>query len=292
MDLERLHKLIEDDRLAEATGLLLATLQGTSLEKEARALRSRINDLERQVRQGLLGQEQAQIEKNRLRAAILDLAEDTGTPKDGLPKKNRRWWLLAGILLLPLSGVWLWLGADRDAGADADDRAATVAAALQTASVEFSRPVQLTEELEFRQVLAVMRRVYNWEVGLRFGVPLEQAEVVYADSTGYRVSVDRVRLSPEFSIGEKRSRTSFNSLWIEETSKDGEFWENINSLTEKKMDRRLRQDASLRRSILEQAQDLLRQEVVSLLAQDGTANPKVDIEISRLEMFDGQVIPF
>lgn len=87
MDLERLHKLIEDDRLAEATGLLLATLQGTSLEKEARALRSRINDLERQVRQGLLGQEQAQIEKNRLRAAILDLAEDTGTPKDGLPKK-------------------------------------------------------------------------------------------------------------------------------------------------------------------------------------------------------------
>ncbi|MCB0626923.1 MAG: hypothetical protein KDC43_24160, partial [Saprospiraceae bacterium] len=75
MDLERLHKLIEDDRLAEATGLLLATLQGTSLEKEARALRSRINDLERQVRQGLLGQEQAQIEKNRLRAAILDLAE-------------------------------------------------------------------------------------------------------------------------------------------------------------------------------------------------------------------------
>ena len=292
MDLERLHKLIEDDRLAEATGLLLATLQGTSLEKEARALRSRINDLERQVRQGLLGQEQAQIEKNRLRAAILDLAEDTGTPKDGLPKKSRRWWLLAGILLLPLSGVWFWLGADRDAGADADDRAATVAAALQTASVEFSRPVQLTEELEFRQVLAVMRRVYNWEVGLRFGVPLEQAEVVYADSTGYRVSVDRVRLSPEFSIGEKRSRTSFNSLWIEETSKDGEFWENINSLTEKKMDRRLRQDASLRRSILEQAQDLLRQEVVSLLAQDGTANPKVDIEIGRLEMFDGQVIPF
>lgn len=108
-EFDLLRQLIADSKNREAAERLSHWFEGKSTARQdaALALLNRVNTLQEDINRGVIGQEAAQLENNRITQALLDLArqlEQTGplksvkSTKPGLP----RWIIGAGIVLLAI----------------------------------------------------------------------------------------------------------------------------------------------------------------------------------------------
>ncbi len=328
MQKDTLKALLDKDNLKGAIDHLLAERSSRSLK----LLKGRLADLERQNNQGIIGQEAYNLEKNKIRAALLDIVEhgDQVGPSVGGNKVGL--FAMVGILLVVALGLVYFVGlgrakkANRDipemsASTPSDETTAEkaneektidapqetpvkkpevkptaprkkyadiVSAALGSDDFAFKlSPVGLSETKEYRQALAYLKRRYTWETDLAFVVENEDMKVEQGDDAkSAKVRIRSVKVAPDLYIRNRQSSTVQNSLWIEETSKDGEFWQNVDYYTRTNINKRLKANPSQKSLIKDRIEDLIKKKLKN--ADQG----QLVFEIQKLEMYNGEVLQY
>lgn len=114
-EFDLLRQLIADSKNRETAERLSHWFEGKSTARQdaALALLNRINTLQEDINRGVIGQEAAQLENNRITQALLDLArqlEQTGPLKSAVPGKPKlSWWIIgaAAIVLVVIALVFI-----------------------------------------------------------------------------------------------------------------------------------------------------------------------------------------
>ena len=328
MQKDTLQALLDKDNLKGAIDTLLAEQSSKSLK----LLKGRLTELERQNNQGIIGLEAYNLEKNKIRAALLDIVEhgDQEAPSVGGNKVGL--FATVGILLLVALGLVYFVGMGRSKKAKRDipemaastesngptaEKAAEekpidvsaetpvkkpevkpvaprkkyaeiVSAALGSDDFAFKlSPVGLSETKEYRQALAYLKRRYTWETDLAFVVENEDMKVEQGDNAqSAKIRIRSVKVAPDLYIRNRQASTVQNSLWIEETSKDGEFWQNVDYYTRTNINKRLKANPGQKSLIKDRVEDLIKKKLKN------TDQGQLSFEIQKLELYNGEVLQY
>jgi hypothetical protein len=145
--------------------------------------------------------------------------------------------------------------------------------------------LNLSADREYASGIAHLKRRYSWQATTAIiirGRGLELTE----SGTMVNINIKKARMDSRIYTDNKSARTLKNSLWIEETAKDGTFWQEINMVTMNKINERLSVDQNQQKLILEAVEDLIKENL------EKKYQDKVKISMDELELYNGRVIRF
>lgn len=234
MTRENLQKLILKDDLKGIIDILLTESEKSTM---AKTINGRLVDLNKQNNQGTIGIEAYNVERNRIRAALIDLAENevpAATEKTSTNPLHK----LAAFLLIPLliGGLLYAFYAKSNAvpteaqGLIGQDTTVIVPIKLNKINSPINYQLKnlfFSTQKEYRKGLAYLKKQYDWHVDVPVSIRPEDIKMEYHDSINtLHIHVQKVLLSTSFHTKNKKARILKNSLWIEPTAPDGPFWRN------------------------------------------------------------------
>ncbi len=310
MNNEILQDLIGQDNIKEALILLMKEFPGGKKGKSIKLLNGRLIELTRRNNEGTISSEAYGLEKNKIRAALLDLIDDE-SKASGTVSRTNFLPLLIGVfvVLIAVAGIYTFAlkgttaaqkeneeisqqGQTEENEAASEEDQEQIRKNLQmifgtTPMVVNWRALNFKEDKEYRAGLAYLKRSYTWESDVIVEIPEGGIEVVQADSEQtLQIVVRRARLASSVAIHNKNSESLVNSLWAEETAKDGTFWEGINQLTKTKINDRIKSSASTKKSIAEAVHAAIRKKMEVAGSKD------IPIVLRELTLYNGAVVQF
>ena len=170
MNKKAINDLLSKDQLKEAIDLLLS--QEVAVSNSVQSLKGRLVDLTKQNNQGTISSEAYNIERNRIRVALIDIinaSKDDLLPKPTFPVKKLLPFLggalllIAGFIFFNQSGLGKKTDGSRNLGSD--KIVETVQRELRQRTIQFSTPaIPMSQNKSYAQVLAKMTRKYSWKV--------------------------------------------------------------------------------------------------------------------------------
>ncbi len=272
MTREKLQKLILKDDLKGIIDILLTEPAKSNV---AKALNGRLIELNKQNNQGTIGLEAYNIERNRIRASLIELAENE-SPADTDKSSANLLQKVGAFLLIPIligGLIYAFYAKSNAAAAEVSQGQGVVpkdTATLipkDTARVITQKPPLVLKKInspisyqlnnlpfntkkEYRKGLGYLHKQYSWQVDTPISIRPEDIKMDYQDSTKImNVQVQKVLVSNSIHIKKKKARVLKNSLWIEPNSEDGAFWQGINGHATSKLNSFLKGSKSSKNKI-------------------------------------------
>lgn len=317
MNTEQLHDLINSDNLKEALEAMLHLFPAGNKSRTIRALYGRLADLNNQNNMGTISSEAFNLEKNKIRAAILSIVDNNdmeiSKPKgSGISK-----YLIAGlVMVLATIGIFSFgtnlrkktnqnLNSSTQNEANIIPQRQTEPQQNESApKLDFAEMVRnkigkepfslkfatmgLSEIREFKTGLAFLKRKFNWEAEINLEVDASDISVNAASENpkAIAITVKKVALSPAIFVTNKNANTIVNSLWLEETSKDGEFWESVNIVTKYKVNQLIKGNPAQ----LSNIKDILEKRLGRTTSD--LTGIQLSLNIEKLELYNGEIQNF
>ena len=220
---KKLLNLISSDDLKGAIKYLLEKYVSGNKNRSLKLLNGRLTELDRQNNEGTIGREAYNLEKNKIRAAILDVVdqEDQGVQK---PAKSK---MMLPLILGLIVGIGiiaaLWLNNQNNTASQAgsstsevptisqgktdptvkqaEDPIQQVRNALKQGDIELKlNGILLNEVEEYNAGLAYLKRSYEWETDLELGADPDDLSV-YDDGSGtIRINVKSISLESDVVV--------------------------------------------------------------------------------------------
>ena len=289
MNKQEIQKLIQKDDLEAAIELALNETEGA--KDEFINLAARLQNNTKQQEQGTISNEEYNLERNRVRVALLALLNETGLPP-GLQASNRMRIIMisVGVIVVALAGL-ISLFTQKDT-APKKNTLALIEKSLGTERLEFTRSkVPFKTSQGYKAGAAYLKREYSWDADVFFFVNPKDILLSYnPEKKAIVANVKKVQLLDKFIINNQKSRTLENSLWMEETAKDGEFWADIQEITKTLSETKFAQKGGARAAIMTTAKDGVYEKINKAIQQQKLKNVSLSVQINSLELISGKTV--
>lgn len=314
MQKKKIRQFVEQDKLREALDEL-----AKGLPEEASLLKGRLTNKDTQWLRGSLSREDYSIERNQLRQAILRLLDGMGEPSTSNPLK----WLVIGLIFVgALSfGIYQFYFATPQQAIENTEEGTTQVPETngstdkhQQEPGETKATTDLSESLkewidqqatiqgevtdyplsvtkEYKVGLAYLKRKFTWLADFPFS--MDPASILTrqdSEKGQYRIQVPLVTLNTKFHLREQRASTLSNSLWAEERSMDGDFWEQANQVSVEQANTLFTNRNSWRSQVQQQAARNVTEMIRQQLAVLGEPSANIVVQVQQLRLFNGSVI--
>ena len=297
MTREKLQKLILKDDLK---GIIDILLTESAKSNVAKSLNGRLIELNKQNNLGTIGREAYNIERNRIRASLIELAEDESLSST-IKSSSTLFQKIGAFLLIPIligGVVYAFYAKSTASGERSDDRELvtndttittdTLITTDTTTTIPPKPPLVINDikspisyqlnnlsfntKKEYRKGLGYLHKQYSWKVDVPISVRPEDIKMEYQDSTKIMtIQVQKVLISNSIHIKNKKTRVLKNSLWIEPNSEDGAFWQGINGHATSKLNSFLKGSTSSKSRIKNYYTNTFKSKIKEL-------NPELPIE--------------
>lgn len=289
MNKQEIRKLIQEDDLEAAIELAIKEAEGS--DTELINLAARLSNNSKQQEQGTISNEEYNLERNRVRVAFLALLNETGLPP-GLQASNRMRIILlsAGVIVVALAGL-ISLFTQKDT-VPKKTTLAVIEKSLGTGRLEFSRSkVPFKTSQGYKAGAAYLKREYSWDADVFFFVNPKDIMISFnPEKKALVANVKKVQLLDKFIITNQKSRTLENSLWMEETAKDGAFWADIQQTTRTLSENKFAKKGGAKAAIINTAKDGVHQKISKIIQQQNLKNIDLSVQINSLELISGQTV--
>lgn len=304
MGRKELQDLIHKDQLNDAVKLLLEIYPSGKKAKSAKLLKGRLTELNRQNNEGTISIDSYNLEMNRIRAALIDVVESEN--ENIQANKLNYIPIIAGIVVLALVAIgsvyFINRPSESEPVSQTENSAGLPVGSLLENPIEAVQKIKtaigvsaftykhselpLKEEQLYKAGLARLKRQYTWETDIVLEIPEDATMVTFDDiHSQVNIKVKKVQLAPYVYVRNKKSTTITNNLWIEETSQDGKFWENANSLTKTKLNQQVKENPELRKALFDSIKSMV-------LSRIDSTNTAVEIRIEKLHLYNGEALDF
>lgn len=155
----------------------------------------------------------------------------------------------------------------------------------------FSRDkLSFTKTENRKKLLAHINYLFTWDASVPFGFSSKDIQLDYDKSNKVlRVNVNDLRLYP-MSISNKKSEITSRFAWMDKSLPAKEFWEKVESYTQKEVNKQFKKDAQLRNDMANITKNSMAVSIRSILDKVGIGDIQVAVNIKRLKLYDGKKV--
>ena len=252
MDIEDINKLISKDRLREAIDILYKEKLYRNRLRLLKLIRGRLINLKKENMEGILDPESYTLRRNRIRKDLIEFIDFN--LQDRLPIEF-------------------------------------IKTTLQESDLRMKgQEIDFSEKVKHKKFLAELGRQYDWSVKLPVEIENQDIEVKFNPlSKEIDILISKIWFSPNYSITNHSSETieEETRLWSEEIARDGKFWQEVNEITQEKLNNKIRNDHVFVKGLYDNAVERILDKISKVISAEEIGDSKINIKIQHIEGYNG-----